>query len=51
MSLLPFTLGPALGYKANLGLIVLRTDETIEADFRQLIAEDGIALYTTRIPC
>lgn len=51
MSFLPFTLGPALGYKANLGLIVLRTDETIEADFRQLVADDGIALYTARIPC
>lgn len=51
MSLQPFKLGPSLGYKSNLGLIVLRTDETIEADFRHLIADDGIALYTTRMPC
>ena len=51
MSLLPFTLAPPLGTKANLGLIVLRTDETIERDFRSLVADDGVALYTSRIPC
>lgn len=51
MTRLSFTLGSPLGHNANLGLIVLRTDETIESDFRHLINTDGVALYTSRIPC
>jgi maleate isomerase len=48
---LTYKLGAPLGEKATFGLIVLRTDETIEADFRHLIPNEGIALHTTRIPC
>ncbi|MHC0052509.1 maleate cis-trans isomerase family protein [Actibacterium sp. D379-3] len=51
MTHLSATLGPPLGHRANFGLIVLRTDETIESDFRRLIGAAGVALYTTRIPC
>lgn len=36
--------------KAALGVIVLETDETIEAEFRSVFSEDGVALYHSRIP-
>lgn len=45
-----FTLGPSLGQRANLGLIVLQSDETIEHDFRRLMPLEGVALYVSRIP-
>lgn len=51
MTLLSYELGTPLGAKASLGLIVLRTDETIEADFRRLVNAEGVALYTARLPC
>lgn len=51
MSKLGFTLGPPLGHRANLGLIVLRTDETLEAEARDLLIGDGIAHYVSRVPC
>lgn len=44
-----FTLGPPLGLRANLGLIVLQSDETIEHDFRRLMPPAGVALHVTRI--
>lgn len=46
----PFTLGPPIGTLANLGLIVLQADETIEHEFRRLLPERGVALYVSRIP-
>lgn len=51
MTHLSFSLGAPLGTRANLGLIVLRTDETIEYEFRAMLPMDGVALYTSRIPC
>lgn len=51
MTRLNYSFGDPLGSRANLGLIVLRTDETIEYEFRSLMPTDGVALYTTRIPC
>ncbi|MEM8797476.1 MAG: Asp/Glu racemase [Pseudomonadota bacterium] len=39
--------GPAP--RAGLGLIVLKTDETMEPELRALLPEDGVALYHTRI--
>ncbi|WP_300015433.1 aspartate/glutamate racemase family protein [uncultured Roseobacter sp.] len=39
-----------IGTRANLGVIVLETDETLEHEFRQLVKGDGIALYVSRIP-
>ncbi|WGW03048.1 maleate cis-trans isomerase family protein [Tropicibacter oceani] len=44
-----FTLGPALGERAALGLIVLQSDETIEHDFRRLIPSQGVSLFVSRI--
>lgn len=46
----PFEMGPPLGARAALGLIVLQSDETIEHDFRRLLPERGVALYCSRIP-
>ena len=45
-----FTLGPPIGEQATLGVIVLQSDETLEHDFRRLLPERGVALYTSRIP-
>lgn len=47
---LEFDVDQGVGTRANLGLIVLQTDETIEPEFRQLTAVDGVALYHSRIP-
>ena len=38
-----------LGQTAKIGLIVLQTDQTIEHEFCQLLAIDGVALYHARI--
>jgi len=51
MTRLAYQLGEPLGTLANLGLIVLRTDETIEHEFRQIMPQAGVGFYTTRIPC
>ncbi len=51
MSALEFTLGPPLGHRANLGLIVLRTDETLEAEARRVLVGEGVAHYVSRVPC
>ena len=34
-----------LGTRATLGLVVLRTDETMEHEFRRYVPADGVALY------
>ena len=39
-----------LGTRATLGLVVLRTDETMEHEFRRYVPADGVALYHTRVP-
>ncbi len=33
----------------RIGLIALATDHTVEADFRRLVASDGIAVHVTRV--
>ena len=47
---LPFTSDSGPGTRATMGLVVLRTDEAIEGDFRAFMPMDGIALHHTRIP-
>ena len=42
--------GPPIGHKARLGVMVLQSDETLEYDLRRLLPEQGVALYTTRVP-
>jgi len=46
---LAFRTDAGLGLRANLGLVVLRTDQTIEDEFRFALPGDGVALYETRI--
>ncbi len=41
--------GP-IGHRATLGLIVLQSDETIEAEMRQMLPADGVAMYVSRVP-
>lgn len=50
MSVFAYELGPSVGHRARLGMVVLQSDETLEYDLRRLLPEDGVALYTTRIP-
>ncbi len=47
---LPFTLDNGVASTAALGLIVLETDETIEAEFRSVFNHSGTGLFHTRIP-
>ena len=46
---LSYSIDSGLGQIAKIGLIVLQTDQTIEDEFRQLLAIDGVALYHSRI--
>jgi len=45
-----FKTDQGIAHKAAFGLIVLASDETIEAELRQVFNRDGIVLYHTRIP-
>ncbi|WP_371170648.1 aspartate/glutamate racemase family protein [Aliiroseovarius sp. 2305UL8-7] len=47
---LDFDTDDGIGTRANLGVIVLETDETLESEFRRMLDLDGIALYHSRIP-
>jgi maleate isomerase len=47
---LPFDTDDGIGTRANLGLILLSTDETLEAEMRMFAPQNGVALYHTRIP-
>jgi len=47
---LDFKTDNGIGTRANLGVIVLEADETLEHEFKRMIPEDGIALYVSRIP-
>lgn len=46
---LPFELGPEIGHRGAIGLIVLDADSTLEQEFRAILPLDGVALYATRI--
>lgn len=46
---MPFTLDKGIAHRAAIGLIVLATDNTIEHEFRKMLAMDGVAFYETRI--
>ena len=47
---IPFELGRELGHRANIGLIVLANDYTVEYELTRMFALDGVATYVTRIP-
>jgi len=46
---MPFATDAGIGVRANLGLLVLRTDQTIEDEFRFALPSDGVALYGARL--
>jgi len=46
---MPFTTDAGIGLRANLGLLVLRTDQTIEDEFRFALPSGGVALYEARL--
>ena len=46
---LAFTVDGGIGARANIGLIVLATDQTIEHEWRQIFRLPGVALYHSRI--
>lgn len=47
---LPFRLDKGIASKAAMGLIVLKTDETIEAEFARVFDTPGVGLFHARIP-
>jgi len=46
---MPFKLDKGIADRGAIGLIVLATDNTIEHEFRRMLAIEGIAFYETRI--
>ncbi|MEQ8586140.1 MAG: Asp/Glu racemase [Thalassobaculaceae bacterium] len=46
---LSFETDTGIGSRATLGLIVLKTDETIENEFRTFVPAEGVALYHSRV--
>lgn len=46
---LPFRTDDGIGSRANLGLLVCETDQTVEAEFRALLPSAGVGLYGARI--
>jgi maleate isomerase len=46
---MPFSFDRGIAHRAAIGLIVLATDQTIEHEFRQMLAIPGVAFYETRI--
>ena len=51
MNILPFELDGGIGTRANLGLIVLQSDQTLEMEARRFLSAPGVAVYHSRIPC
>lgn len=47
---LDFETDEGIGTRANMGVIVLETDETLEHEFAQMMDLEGVALYHSRIP-
>lgn len=46
-----YSLGKPVGQRANIGLITLQTDETIESDMRRFFPEKDIGFYVSRVSC
>ncbi len=47
---LDFQTDEGIGTRANMGVIVLETDETLEHEFARMMDLEGVALYHSRIP-
>ncbi len=46
---LAFETDEGIGTRATFGLVVLKTDETIEHEFRRFIPDDGVVMYHSRV--
>lgn len=46
---LPFDIDKGIGARANIGLVVLASDQTIEYEYRRIMSMPGIAIYQSRI--
>ena len=46
---LEYSIDTGMGSRARLGLMVLQTDQTIEAELKKLISLDGVATYHARL--
>lgn len=46
---MPFEFDGGVACRARIGFIVLATDNTLEHELRQMIRQDGVAFYETRI--
>ena len=44
-----YSLDKPVGSRANLGLVTLQSDETIESDMRRYFSEKDVALYVSRV--
>lgn len=49
MHRLSYDLAPAIGDRANLGMVVLKSDEVIEHEVGEITRQPGVGLYVTRI--
>jgi len=47
---IPFDVDSGIGERAQIGVIVLASDHTIEHEFRQIVTMPGVAFYESRIP-
>ena len=47
---LKFKTDSGMGFRANIGIIVLSSDQTLELEFRTLLDFEGVAMYHARIP-
>ncbi len=48
---LPCEFDDALAGRAAIGLLALASDGVIESELRKFLPGDGVAVYTTRLPC
>ena len=46
---LPYTLLPQIGTQGRIGLIVLQSDETMEAELRQVLPDADVGVFVSRI--
>ena len=46
---LPYELGPGIGYKAKIGMVVLSSDYTVDYEFRQVFTDSAFGIYQSRV--
>ena len=46
---LPYDLGPGIGYKAKIGMVVLSSDYTVDFEFQQVFNDPAFGIYQSRV--